>query len=121
MAGNLKLCIVWTLKHTQLPLFSKSRNGLCWVCTIEHRLEPHSKGNKIEKVILNRNCLLQEMVTTKQTVCTGVGSSKSAATCTGKAAKQATTLGKSAEYVAQAQHNTPRYYRIPSLGKDSQG
>ena len=71
--------------------------------------------------ILNRNCLLQEMVRTKQTTHTGVGSGKSAATCTGKAAKQAATLGKSAEDVVQAWRKAPRYYRVPSLGKDSQG
>ena len=52
--------------------------------------------------ILNWNCLLQEMARTKQTFHTGVGSGKSAATCTGKVAKQATTLGKSAEDVAHA-------------------
>ena len=59
------------------------------------------------------------MARTKQTAHMGVGSGKSAATCTGKAAKQAATLGKSAEDVAHAQHKAPRYYRVPFLGKDS--
>ena len=71
--------------------------------------------------ILNRNFLLQEMARTKQTARTGVDSGKSTATCTGKAAKQAATLGKSAEDVAHAWHKAPRYYRVPSLGKDSRG
>ena len=69
--------------------------------------------------ILNQNCLLQEMERTKQTTHTGVGSGKSAATCTGKAAKQAAALGKSAKDVAQAWHKAPRNYQVPSLGKDS--
>ena len=61
------------------------------------------------------------MARTKQTTRTGVGSGKSTATCTSKAAKQAAALGKSAEDVAQAQRKAPRYYQVPSLGKDSQG
>ena len=60
--------------------------------------------------ILNQNCLLQEMTRTKQTARTGVGSGKSTVTCTGKAAKQAATLGKSAEDVAHAWRKAPRYY-----------
>ena len=102
MAGNLKP-MVWTLERTRLPSFPKGRNRLCHVCTIERRSEPHSKGNKNEKSKnFNWNCLLQVMARTKQTTHTGVGSGKSAATCTGKAAKQAATLGKSAKDVAQA-------------------
>ena len=61
------------------------------------------------------------MVRTKQTTRTGVGSGKSAATCTGKTAKQAATLGKSTKDMAYARHKAPRYYQVPSLGKDSQG
>ena len=61
------------------------------------------------------------MARTKQTAHTGVGSGKSTATCTGKAAKQAATLGKSAKDVAQAWCKALRYYRVPSLRKDSQG
>ena len=49
MVGNLKPCIVQTLERTRLPSFLKGGNGLRRVRTIERRLEPHSKGNKIEK------------------------------------------------------------------------
>ena len=52
---------------------------------------------------------------------TGVGCGKSTATCTGKVAKQAATLGKSAKDVAYARRKAPKYYRVPSLGKDSWG
>ena len=61
------------------------------------------------------------MVRTKQTAHTGVGSGKSTATCTSKAAKQAAALGKSAKDMAQAERKVPRYYGVPSLGMDSQG